>query len=175
MPENESTEFKKTLGQLKEGLISIAAILNKHGEGELWFGIRDDGIPVGINVGAKTIRDISQAIAAHIEPKIYPEITTETVEKTQCVKIAFAGQEAPYAAYGRQYMRVGDEDRQMSARELENFFSRKNLFAGNWDSSYAGSMKYLKKLYIIFNGYANVCTCYSAYPAFRARYSPRIY
>lgn len=134
MCENETTEFKKTLGQLKEGIISIAAILNKHGEGELWFGIRDDGIPVGINVGAKTIRDISQAIAAHIEPKIYPEITTEMVEGIQCVKVLFSGQETPYAAYGRQYMRVGDEDRQMSAKELEKFFSRRSHAAGHWDS-----------------------------------------
>jgi len=66
MPENERMEYKKTLGQLKDGIISIVSILNKHGEGELWFGIRDDGVPVGINVGDKTIRDISQAIAAHI-------------------------------------------------------------------------------------------------------------
>ena len=55
MRENETTEFKKTLGQLKEGIISIAAIMNKHGEGALWFGIRDDGdtghattVPTGI-------------------------------------------------------------------------------------------------------------------------------
>ena len=58
--ENETTEYKKTLGQLKDGIISIVAILNKHGAGELWFGIRDDGIAVGVNVGEKTVRDISQ-------------------------------------------------------------------------------------------------------------------
>jgi len=30
--ESESIEFKKSLGELKEGLISISAILNKHGQ-----------------------------------------------------------------------------------------------------------------------------------------------
>lgn len=134
MRENETTEFKKTLAQLKEGIISIAAILNKHDEGTLWFGIRDDGIPVGVNIGTKTVRDISQAVAAHIEPKIYPEITTELVDGLPCIKVLFSGLETPYAAYGRQYIRVGDEDRQMSAKELERFFSKKSSSPGNWDS-----------------------------------------
>jgi len=134
MHENETTEFKKTLGQLKDGIISIAAILNKHGEGELWFGVRDDGVPVGINVGEKTVRDISQAIAAHIEPKIFPEITTVSRENTQCIRVHFSGNDKPYFAYGRAYMRVGDEDRQLSAKELENIFRDKNHDALRWDN-----------------------------------------
>lgn len=136
MRENETIEFKKTLGQIKEGIISIAAILNKHGEGELWFGIRDDGIAVGIAVGEKTIRDISQAIAAHIEPKIYPELTTITRENAQCIRIRFSGIDKPYFAYGRAYMRVGDEDRQLSVKELENFFHEKNQGALRWDNKH---------------------------------------
>jgi ATP-dependent DNA helicase RecG len=47
MQENETIEFKKSLAELKEGLISIAAILNKHGNGELWFGVQNDGRAVG--------------------------------------------------------------------------------------------------------------------------------
>ena len=64
---------------------------------KLWFGIRDDGVPVGVNIGAKTIRDISQGIDAHMEPKIYPEITTELVEGTQCIRVPFSGVDTPYA------------------------------------------------------------------------------
>ena len=134
MTENERTEYKKTLGQLKDGIISIASILNKHGEGELWFGIRDDGVAVGINVGEKTIRDISQAIAAHIEPRVYPEITTERLGDSQCIRVRFEGTEAPYSAYGRAYMRVGDEDRQLSKQELENLILHKNRSALCWDN-----------------------------------------
>ena len=134
MIENETTEFKKTLGQLKEGIISITAILNKHGEGELWFGVRDDGVPVGINIGDKTVRDISQAIAAHIEPKIYPEIVTERLEGSQCIRVRFSGTEAPYSAYGRAYMRVGDEERQLSKQEQENLILHKERSALRWDN-----------------------------------------
>ena len=35
--ETEQIEYKKTTGELKEAITSIAAILNKHGSGELYF------------------------------------------------------------------------------------------------------------------------------------------
>ena len=60
--ENENTELKKSTGELKEGIISIAAILNKHGKGELYFGVKNDGTLIGQDIGEKTLRDISQAI-----------------------------------------------------------------------------------------------------------------
>ena len=65
--ESETCELKKSLAELKEGLISIVAILNKHGAGELWFGVAPNGKAVGLDVTDKTLRDLSQAIAAHIE------------------------------------------------------------------------------------------------------------
>ena len=80
MKETEHREFKKSLAELNAGLISIAAILNKHGRGELWFGIRNNGKAVGLDVTDKTLRDVSQSIAAHIEPRIYPHVTMETVD-----------------------------------------------------------------------------------------------
>ncbi|MCD6116780.1 ATP-binding protein [bacterium] len=68
--ENENTELKKSTGELKKGIISIAAILNKHGKGELYFGVKNNGKLIGQKVSEKTLRDISQAISSHIEPKI---------------------------------------------------------------------------------------------------------
>jgi len=47
MKETETTEFKKSTSELKSGVMSIAAILNKHGKGELYFGIKNDGTVVG--------------------------------------------------------------------------------------------------------------------------------
>jgi ATP-dependent DNA helicase RecG len=35
--EGETVELKKSLAQLKQGLVSMAAILNKHQAGTLWF------------------------------------------------------------------------------------------------------------------------------------------
>ena len=132
--ESESVELKKSLAELKEGLVSIAAILNKHGAGELWFGVAPSGKSVGLDVTDKTLRDLSQAIAAHIEPKIYPQVTTKSVSGKTCIHIRFEGQNAPYFAHGRAFMRVADEDRQLSAAELETIIVDKNQNALRWDT-----------------------------------------
>ncbi len=112
----------------------MAAMLNKHGAGELWFGVKSDGSAVGLEVNEKTLRDVSQTIAAHIEPRIYPQIAARTRRGAKCIQIVFSGSDAPYFAYGRSYVRVADEDRQMSARELEKFFMARNRDGARWDS-----------------------------------------
>ena len=45
--ETETLEFKKSTGELKKAVISIASILNKSGKGEVYFGIRNDGTVLG--------------------------------------------------------------------------------------------------------------------------------
>lgn len=45
--ETELIEFKKTIGELKEGIISLASMLNKNGKGILYFGVRNDGEILG--------------------------------------------------------------------------------------------------------------------------------
>jgi len=132
--ENERNEFKKSLAELKEGIISIAAVLNKHNAGNLWFGIKNDGTPCGLDVSPKTLRDISQTIAAHIEPKIYPQINKEKLQGKICIKIAFKGTNIPYFAYGRAYMRVADEDRQLTVKELERLILETSKHHQQWDS-----------------------------------------
>ena len=91
LKESETIEFKKSVAELNEALRSISAILNKHQKGELYFGLKNDGIPVKNSISEKTLRDISQAIAAHIEPKIFPHITLETLTGKTCVKVIFTG------------------------------------------------------------------------------------
>jgi len=134
LKESETVELKKSLTALKDGLISISAILNKHGAGELWFGIAPNGKPEGLVVNEKTLRDISQSIAAHIEPRIYPQIIEETRSGKTCIKISFSGTEKPYFAFGRAYMRVADEDRHLTAKELENLILARNREAIRWDN-----------------------------------------
>ncbi|MDR0999295.1 MAG: putative DNA binding domain-containing protein [Clostridiales bacterium] len=132
--ENEKLEFKKTTAELNEGVISMAAILNKHGGGELYFGIRNDGTPLGMGISDKTLRDVSDAVSNHIEPKIYPEINSVYIGDTHCIHVKFAGADTPYYAYGRAYIRVADSDKQMSAAELESYILKKNAGRDAWDS-----------------------------------------
>ena len=77
--ESETIELKTSLAELKQGLTSLVAMLNKHGHADLWFGVSPGGKPVGMTVTDKTLRDVSQALAAHIEPRLYPEITSMEV------------------------------------------------------------------------------------------------
>ena len=57
--ENEELEFKKTTAELKEGVISLASMLNKHGHGVLYFGVKNDGSVFGLQIGKDTTSDIS--------------------------------------------------------------------------------------------------------------------
>lgn len=132
--ESETAEFKTSLAELKQGLISLVAMLNKHGQADLWFGITPSGKPAGLMANEKTLRDVSQALAAHIEPRLYPEITSVDVAGKTCLRVQATGHQKPYFAHGRAYIRVADEDRQMSARELESLILKSNSAAMRWDN-----------------------------------------
>jgi ATP-dependent DNA helicase RecG len=132
--ESETVEFKTSLAELKQGLISLVAMLNKHGQADLWFGIAPSGKPTGLMANEKTLRDVSQALGAHIEPRLYPEITSVDVAGKTCLRVQATGHQKPYFAHGRAYIRVADEDRQMSARELESLILKRNSAALRWDN-----------------------------------------
>ena len=123
--ESETLELKKSTSEIKEAIVSIVSILNKHQHGELFFGIKNHGVVIGQNVTEKTIRDVSKSIADHIEPKIYPHINRIEIDGKACIKVRFKGNDIPYFAYGRAYIRVADEDRQLSAKELEGMIPQK--------------------------------------------------
>ena len=57
LKESETIEFKTSTSELKEAVISISAILNKHGKGELYFGVKDDGLVAGQMIGKSTLRN----------------------------------------------------------------------------------------------------------------------
>ena len=96
--ETETVEFKSTLAELKQGLISLVAMLNKHGEASLWFGVASNALVKGLTINEKTLRDVSQSIAAHIEPRIYPEITEKKLSNKTCLLVQAQGHQKPYLA-----------------------------------------------------------------------------
>lgn len=134
LSESAHIELKKSTSELREAVVSISAILNKHGHGKLYFGIKNDGQIVGLTVSERTLREISQTIADNLEPRIYPEIKKIELEGKSIVEVSFTGKDAPYFAHGRAYKRVGDEDRQLSARELESLILVKNKGKVSWDN-----------------------------------------
>lgn len=118
--ETELIEFKKTTGELKEGIISLASMLNKNGKGTLYFGVRNDGKILGQQIGDRTLREISQGIANAIKPQIIPTVIMELCDDKNVIKVTVEGDEKPYSAYGKYYMRSADEDREISPQQLRN-------------------------------------------------------
>lgn len=112
--ETEQVEFKKSTGELKEGLISLSSMLNKHGSGVLWFGIKNNGDVIGQAIGDGTLRDISQAVAVNIKPVVIPTISLVLMDDRNVIKVEVAGEDKPYSAYGKYYMRSADEDREIT-------------------------------------------------------------
>ena len=60
--------------------------------------------------------------------------TRKKISNKECIAIEFQGQDIPYYAYGRAYKRVADEDRLMSAKEIEKLILEKNKEKLRWDS-----------------------------------------
>lgn len=131
MIENETREFKKTTGEITEGIISIVSILNKHRHGELYFGIKNDGEPFKFEITDSTLRDISRKIYESIKPQIFPKIEVVSVNDIDIIKVEFAGDDTPYSAFGKYYIRVADEDRELTPNELRKIMISKE-YEENW-------------------------------------------
>ena len=90
--ENETLEFKKSTSELKEGIVSLSSMLNKHSEGTLYFGVKNDGTVIGqSDVSEATLRDISRKIAEAIKPQVIPEISMELIDDKTIIKVVVRG------------------------------------------------------------------------------------
>ena len=131
--ENEMLEFKTSTAELSSALDSIVAILNKHQKGTLYFGVKNNGKPIGQTIGVDTLRSVSKAITDHIEPKIYPTVEKIIIEGKECIKVAFEGEDIPYFSYGRAFIRVSDEDKKISQKELKKMVLQTEEKNNRWE------------------------------------------
>ena len=131
--ESETLELKKSTMQLKEAVISICAMLNKHEKGVVYFGIKDDGSVCGQPIGKTTKSDISHEIRNNIKPLPIIEIEQREIEGKNVIEIKAIGKDTPYSAYGRYYTRVDDADVYMDARELWRYFESKDKTYSKWE------------------------------------------
>lgn len=131
--ENETVEFKKTTSEIKEGVISLSSMLNKSGACKLYFGVKNNGEIIGLNIGQHTTSDISRAIKEHLKPNVVPTIEVQTEQGKQIIAVTVQGEETPYSAYGRYYIRSDDEDLIMTNSQLESFFSGKKYDYSKWE------------------------------------------
>lgn len=135
--ETETLEFKKSTSELKEACVSIAAMLNKHGLGTVLFGVKPDGTAIGQDISEATLRNISRTIAESIKPQVYPTITTEILDAVSVVKVEVNGNDIPYSARGRYYLRTADEDRLVTPAALRDFFAKTSGLV-SWETADSG-------------------------------------
>ncbi len=137
--ETEQVEFKKSTSEIKEGVASVASILNKHGKGVLYFGVRNNGDICGQQVSDATLREISQSIGNRIKPSIYPQVTRETSDDgLEYIRVGFSGEDAPYSCDGRYRIRVADEDVLMSPEEIRTQSAKAEYRSRPWDTHFSG-------------------------------------
>lgn len=136
MIETEFLELRESLAQGKEGIISLSAMLNKGGYGELYFGINDDGKVFGLTMGKKILADVTHEIQNHLKPlpnKI--SVLPADLEGKKVIRVVVKGHDTPYSAYGRYYIRVNDADILMDANQLKDFFEAKEPNYSKWENA----------------------------------------
>lgn len=122
--ESETVEFKETTHEIKEGVRSIASMLNKNGHAILYFGVKNSGEAKGQQCSDGTLRDVSQAITTNIEPAVIPAIKEIDLPGTnlKVIKVEVSGKDIPYSAYGQYLIRSADEDRKVPRGALKSMF-----------------------------------------------------
>ena len=132
--ENEALEFKKSTGELRDAMDDICAILNKHGKGVLYFGVKPNGDVCGQIVSASSLDDVATHIKTAIKPMIYPSIKEEILDGISVIKVEFAGTERPYSSYGRYYKRVHDIAEDMTPDELKHMMLNTD-YSSIWENN----------------------------------------
>ena len=153
--ESEKLEFKKSTSELIEGVISLSAMLNKHGEGTVYFGVKNNGDIIGQkDLNENTLRDVSRKIAEGINPQIIPTISLELIDNKKIIKVYAKGNNIPYSAFGKYYSRSYDEDKQLSTHMLKALINKDgepDFIVKKGASNQELSFKMLKGLYISNN------------------------
>ena len=134
--ENEYVEFKKSTSELKEGIQSIASMLNKHGKGTLYFGVKNNGEVVGQQIGESTLNQLSRDIAINIKPSFVYDVEEKyTPDGKLFIEVVFHGSKTPYSAFNKYFIRFHDEDRVMDNEMLREYYRQSNNDYSHWEKS----------------------------------------
>ena len=124
--EGPMLEFKRSTGELKEGMKTLCAFLNGTG-GTVLYGIRSDGTIEGQIVSDQTMRDLAQA-ADQFEPSAHVSIRRiKATAGRQVIAVTVEDDRdaRPFTWEGRAYERVESTTRRMpQARYQKSLLDR---------------------------------------------------
>lgn len=150
--EDEKQEFKTSLSELDKGIDSLAAMLNKHCKGTIYFGVDNSGEVVGLKdqLGEEPIKKVSSRIQEILKPTIIPEVAFDFIDNKRIIKLSAQGNNRPYSSRGKYLIRVGSENKKIDPDLLGDLFfasekaSIENLESMNQDLKF----NELKQMYV---------------------------
>jgi predicted HTH transcriptional regulator len=121
--------------ELKNGLISIVALLNKQQRGRVNFGVSKKGELVGFeedDVAAIIARQILQ----DINPKPVIDVKSVPISGTtrKYIEVSFKGEEVPYSVFGQSYYRRENTDILLDDELLEKYMRVVKRKKDHWES-----------------------------------------
>ena len=150
--ENETQEFKEGLAQLDKGLKSLSAMLNRSGEGSVYFGVKDDGEVQGLIVGKRTLLDIRSRAIELFDPRVVLDIDELQDESGRSyIKVHAEGTNVPYSCDGRYYLRTASADERIGGDLLRKILASGNadlmtqISAENQSLTFGGTISFLKE------------------------------
>lgn len=122
--EDEFYEFKTSLSELDKGIETIAAMLNKNGKAEVFFGVSNDGEAIGLKgqIGPETIKKVETRIAEILKPTIVPYIIFEDYNGNRIIHVSAKGNRKPYSSSGDYRIRVGSSNKKIDPELLGELF-----------------------------------------------------
>ena len=125
--ESENLEFKESLTELDTALRSIASMLNRNKEATIYFGVKDNGDVVGMDIAKDTIIKIKEKMKSKIKPMVIPEIEElSTDDGKEYIKVYVNGTNIPYSYDDRYYVRTGASDDKIDVHMLTNIIESKS-------------------------------------------------
>lgn len=122
MKENKNLEFKSTITNT---FLKTVSAYSNFGDGQIWFGINDDGAICGIDNLEQVCLDIENRINDSISPK--PDFELEIDYSKKIIKLTVKdGQYKPYMYKGKAYRRSDTATIEVDQGELKSLILQGN-------------------------------------------------
>ncbi|HKP95287.1 MAG TPA: ATP-binding protein [Fibrobacteria bacterium] len=140
--EGLTLEFKRSTGELKEGMQSVCAFKNGSG-GLVLFGIRPDGTAEGQHASDKTLRDIAHALDGFEPPvQLQPErLSLGKDREILILRVDGISDSVPFTYEGRPFERVASTTRKMSQEKYEKLLLERAHARRRWENQPAVAVK----------------------------------
>lgn len=139
--ESENIEWKPSLSQMNEIVEAVSGFSNTAG-GKIVVGISRSGKVSGVKIGKDTIERLTNKIIGNTDPKVYPRIRVETVQKKKIIVIEVKeSADKLVLAFGRPFRRVGKSTLKMTKNEYERTILEKHKEKLRFDKQICGGSK----------------------------------